>query len=239
MLDGKKQDRSVVKFYSNGQIKETFFLNDNKKKEGRYLLFDNFGKLKTECFYKNGQLNGPCIKHYSRMRLNLLSNEGTYINKDVCFYKNGKINGELKVFLHDVLISIKNYKNGRLHGKCINWDMDGFLRDTSCYVNGQLHGEKVLFANKKGELLEKHEMYYKDVLHGRSELYVDGRISYIDEYKKGELHGTCYTFYDSGELCSICQFKNNKKNGLFLSFTKKGIVDERILFKNSIAVRSL
>jgi antitoxin component YwqK of YwqJK toxin-antitoxin module len=112
----------------------------NNKLHGRKIFVDS--KNVTDCFYVNGKLNGPWI---SSNNITGLTEKGNYLNNK----KEGTWEVEKIVSVNKKSVKVSpvqklNYKNGTLHGECIEY-VGGNVRGVSFYKDGLRHGEFTLY----------------------------------------------------------------------------------------------
>ena len=71
-----------TEYYENGHLKETYFSDENNRKQGLYRKYWPNGRLWIKCTYQDGKLNGRYQSYYRNGQL--LSE---------CNYTNGKEDG--------------------------------------------------------------------------------------------------------------------------------------------------
>lgn len=137
--------------------------------------------------------DGSCYTTFFDQKGNKVS-EGLLVNRQP--------EGEWKYFhLHSKdVMSIENYKKGKLHGTKKVFYKNGTLAEISNYVNGNLGGSYKKYA-ENGNLLEESN-YKEGELHGEV-IYYDGKnnIIFKGEYKNGRKVGYWET-YENGKLVS-------------------------------------
>jgi hypothetical protein len=125
-----------------------------------------------------------------------------YLNKQLCeqgSFSMGLKDGKWNYWAENgILIRTENWKNGKLIGLQIDYDIDGTIRKKT--IIGKLkqtdfigdtivliHRSKrqIVINNEKGEKIE-HKRYKNDLLHGKQEVISNGEKS-IAEFKKGVL----------------------------------------------------
>lgn len=139
--------------------------------------------------------------------------EGKYIE----YYKNGEKQKEI------------DYVNGKKHGVFKYYGINNRLTDITTYENDIIHGEHILFDNKR----IKVKCYYSNgKLHGEYiEYYSDGNIKIKCQYSNGELHGD-YIEYVYNNIISIIPYVNGKINGMKIKFWSNGKKRYTIEYKN-------
>jgi len=225
-LDGSKTRTEI--YENDEKIKETIYFTDgsvqvirelkNGKKNGWERTY-NFGdgSLKSELFYRDGQIssnvsdvaggkgnNGGLIKQTKQ----ITSNNGIYIQT---FYQNnGKYEGEFT----------EQWAEG-----------DKPMKTTGQYENGKKNGLWVYF-NRYGDK-EKEENYINDKLEGKQTFYErGGEISKYYHYKNNVYDGE-YAVFREGRLNEKGTYVNNRKEGLQTRYYADGkIQSERIIPHN-------
>lgn len=137
--------------------------------------------------------DGSCYTTFFDQKGNKVS-EGLLVNRQP--------EGEWKYyhFQSKDVMSIENYKKGKLHGTKKVFYKNGTLAEISNYVNGNLGGSYKKYA-ENGNLLEESN-YKEGELHGEV-IYYDGKnnIIFKGEYKNGRKVGYWET-YENGKLVS-------------------------------------
>lgn len=124
---------------------------------------------------------------------------------------NGKINGPLKVYYEDgTLQKSGNYVNGKEHGKFFEYDDNGLLSSEYNMSNGLLHGVYTAYRNG----LKSQE------------------VSFINDMKSGKYAEYHYDENDQLYLKIIGNYKNDKKNGKWVSIEIHNGVEEIVEYKN-------
>ena len=100
-------------------------------------------------------------------------------------------------------------KDGKLHGKMIEYYESGKIRKEGTYDNGHKDGQWVV-------------------------CYADGGIEYKGEYKNGKKHGKWVGYFASGELRYEGCFENDKSVGRWVEYYRDGKVKEEINYKNGL-----
>lgn len=118
-------DGVVIRYYSNGQVKERF-TNKDGLFNGEYLSFYETGQLKSQRHFSNDKENG-LSKYWSKK--GKLTNEETY-KDDI---KEGSA-----VEHHDYFNVFGQYSNGKETGDWKYIDTAGKLIKTEHYINGVL-----------------------------------------------------------------------------------------------------
>lgn len=123
-------------------------------------------------------------------------------------YKNGKLNGEKYVYYTNGQIAEKAfYKNDRREGKYYKYAENGNLIEESNYKNGELHG-KASFYDGEGNLLVVGE-YKKNVKVGIWETYENGKL--VKKETAAEFSGKTFKLDNPNELEYKEELKEGKK----------------------------
>ncbi|MBD3724354.1 MAG: hypothetical protein IE891_06125 [Flavobacteriaceae bacterium] len=123
-------------------------------------------------------------------------------------YKNGKLNGERYVYYTNGQIAEKAfYKNDRREGKYYKYAENGNLIEESIYKNGELHG-KASFYDGEGNLLVLGE-YKKNVKVGIWETYENGKL--VKKETAAEFSGKTFKLDNPNELEYKEELKEEKK----------------------------
>ncbi|MFL0081095.1 toxin-antitoxin system YwqK family antitoxin [Tenacibaculum maritimum] len=127
----KHSDSAEVKFYTLlGKLK-TKGTMVGKKRVGKWSYFFTNGKLLSEEFYKNGELDGVLKNYYSNGQVTEESN-----------YKNNVKHGISKKYTEDgILIEEENYVAGKLEGPARYFDLKGGIKEKGVYKEGKRIGK--------------------------------------------------------------------------------------------------
>ncbi|WP_130733627.1 toxin-antitoxin system YwqK family antitoxin [Flavobacterium sp. J27] len=123
-------------------------------------------------------------------------------------------------FDSDQLLSVENYKQGKLNGIRKVFYQDGSLAEHANYVNGKLDGVYKKYAENE-TILE--EVSYKDgKLHGTA-LYYDGKgnLNVKGQYKNDRKWGYWET-YENGKLISKEKISKETRKTFHLEKNKEG-----------------
>lgn len=262
---GLKDDEWVY-YYNNGQVKkkvhyknnvlngkyETYTENGDPlistnylkgKYDGNYIEYNNRKNLIRDINYKNGQYNGNYKEYNSN---GILIIETTY--------KNGLIDGKYKDY----------YKNGNIHysysmknndyeGDYIEYNSDKTIKKHLFYENGSkinkgtwtkywnennqiVNSPSVLFSkvsfDKNGKPSTKVKFYYQKSGKIRSELS-------FESVEPDLIDGECVYYSENGNVSMKGQYKNNKREGEWVSYyDKKNVigtfVKEKVIYKNGL-----
>lgn len=221
-------------YYSNGNISyETNYKND--KAEGTYKSFFSSGKLYLTGEFKNGERQGLWTTYYED---GTISEKTTYLNND--------ITGEFTEYHPNGALSIKGtYYKKKIDGKCESYDDDGKIYQDVLYDRGKL--KEINFYNKEGKIIsttttskggtnivfyspdgiKTAEGYYnkegyKDGTY--TSYYSTGKVNEVSNWKNGIQDGPLQSFYTSGKPREISNYSNDEEDGYSKSFYANGKV---------------
>lgn len=236
----------ITIFDENGKKIKEYFLTNNKL-DGKYTEWFPDQKIKKECSYKNGELDGVKILHNE---LGTITYRGSFDlgveeGLEEEFYSNGT--PAFKIF----------YSVGFKEGQCLSWYPNGKLKSDEHYLHNLLNGKRALYFengqiayqgnysqekkigshsmwNKEGILLAEAS-YDKDKPHGIfREYYENGTLKRMEEYSHGDLQGKSETFYANGVKSSSATFHKGKLDRAYLTWHQDGSLQKQQHWKNGI-----
>ncbi len=98
-------------------------------------------------------------------------------------------------------------RNGKLHGKCIYYYLDGSILESIEFINGKKHG---------------HHISY----------YIDGITKSDYNYFNGKMNGTCYLYYEDGSKHKIMNYKKDLLDGEYKEYKEDGYLIKCFNYKN-------
>lgn len=124
-------DSAIVKFYNyDGKLK-TKGTMIGKKRVGAWNYYFSNGKIFSEEFYKDGNLEGVLKNYYANGNITEESN-----------YKKGLKDGVSKVYTEDgILIEEVIYVAGKLNGPAKYFDLKGQIKETGVYKDNKREGK--------------------------------------------------------------------------------------------------
>lgn len=239
---GKNLTRNV-RYYSNGNLMEEFFLQ-NKKINGEFRSFYNDGTLKESKQYKMGKLHGQTkifnedgstkktiwfsndaplnhdVNMKKRVWFNPYKTEVTYYangstKKISNFYKN-KLHGKEEEFYENQQLKIcRFYFHGKKTRVYREYYPSGNLRIRVKYNNrGEKTGKALqLFENN---CVEEECFYENNLREGSRRIYFpSGNLKQLSFYKKGNLEGYFKKYTNDGKLLISLTYQNNMRHGVF------------------------
>jgi antitoxin component YwqK of YwqJK toxin-antitoxin module len=195
---------------------------ESKPFTGKFIDKNSKGEKMSEHNYVNGKLEGKGIK----FRITYY-HPAPFVEEEA-YYKNDKLHGKyLKydIMGDEVYVSIEaNYKNGILHGHYIE-RLTPYFKSKECYyVNGELDGKWISYSTQVSTGIDCIQ-YYK--LGQRDSISIwfhpNGKPERIEHYnKKGEDHGLRQEFYEDGTIKSEINYVNDSKHGQWKEYYENG-----------------
>lgn len=209
--NGSEIERTVLDYFSNGQIKQESFINDSEIKEKDY--------------FKNGVLRKHIISSKRNSRV--------YFRKE--FYESGQlkyektVSGEIEYFSDGSLKSkyAQEYKNGQYKNERIKY-----------YDNKQLQIKEIIHGAKKfrerytehGKLLEYYDTDSILILKDPKTFTIIKSGKFKETYK----NGLWETFYSNGQLKSICHYDMGFIKGEKKEYHKNGKIAQKENYENGV-----
>ena len=195
-------------FYKSGQPKETQQYV-NGKQEGVIKSFAENGKLIAEGNMSKDNAEGEWKYYYdngkSKEIRNYINNVENGLHQE--YYDNGQLSATYAI-KKDKIIGEADYyrKDGKVYAKYI-YD-NGVIKSAKFFNATGAEVSSVTDADKAGNIITYS---------------VDGiKKSHVSYDKKGDLSGPDTTFYPSGKINQISQFKNNNRNGNMVTYYLNG-----------------
>ena len=126
-------------YHDNGRKKEVYYVDRiYKQTQGLYLNYNEYGKLLSKLYYKNGKLEGLCTKYHDNGQ------------KDTeAEYKNGRREGKLKSWFYNGQISHDlEFKNDNPDKRVMIWHETGQIKFKGWYEKGKAQGEYIVWTRK-------------------------------------------------------------------------------------------
>ena len=183
----------AVTFHSNGKkASEGVFIN--KMKEGKWLYYNNGGKIIAEDNYKNGKKHGV-FKLYS-------SQDGTLLKEEP--WSNNILHGEYKEYYTTGQLRLKwNYKNGKIDGPYESYYLNGVVWNKGQYIAGLRHGTWICY-NREGKELKVEEVDRQKVKQTVLGFDIQGK------WEKFDSRAIAYFYNNPGENIFI-QLRDGRK----------------------------
>ncbi|MBA2612989.1 MAG: hypothetical protein H0U95_13535 [Bacteroidetes bacterium] len=144
-------DTSLVSEYSSGQLnKKITYSHNNKrsnlvtykagKRHGPTILYHKNGNIEYTCTYQDDKMYGlrMCYDpagNTSEGNFVFYNEDGSKEREGKCI--NGKPEGELKLYHHNRVFMLVNFKDGKPHGMTYYYDRNGIITSTEEYNNGE------------------------------------------------------------------------------------------------------
>ncbi|MDR1403182.1 MAG: hypothetical protein LBJ60_05720 [Tannerellaceae bacterium] len=233
--DGKK---IATEEYKDGdKVKETAYYTDNTvervreikngKKNGWERTYNyGDGSLKSELYYKDGQLasaanpNQPGKPGLIKQTKHMTSNLGSFIQT---FYQSdGQYEGAYEEQYEDggAIKTKGQYAGGKKEGAWTYETSRGEKEREENYVAGKLNG--LVLKYDDGVVRESVE-YRDDTPDGEFKQYdPDGKLILKGAFKNGKRHGDLEEYYPSGKIKATYAYDNGSYNGLRQDFYANG-----------------
>lgn len=219
---------TVFTYYRTFDVARDILLTDKKSKNSFYyseLIELNYRTLQL---FKNPYTNTFTLYHDNGEKLVeffIINNhkEGKYIK----YYKNGakyiemdyvigKKNGVFKIYnLDNELLSITTYQDDKVHGEHILFD-NKRIRMKCYHSNGKAHGEHIEYYPDGNIKLKR--TYSNGELHGEYIEYVHNNVINIIPYINGKIDGTKIKFWPRGKKRYTIEYKKGKRHGLHIEY---------------------
>lgn len=206
-LKSEKNDSDGITLYrktydEKGNLEESKELD--KFGIEKIVKYDKNGHIDNEIHWKNEKIVFQSFRQFTGKR----RNNTTY---DINENKTIKVE---RYFSNGQLEWIKKYKNDKVDGKVLIYDIAGRIRKYEEYSNGVL-----------GKVYN-NETYYeknkKTKLNGEKTFISDNGNKVIEIYKDGKKEGKCEIYDENGKLLEIVFFKNNLENDTSIEYNING-----------------
>jgi antitoxin component YwqK of YwqJK toxin-antitoxin module len=126
-----------------------------------------------------------------------------------------------------------HYKNGKMDGRYVWYDVYGRKGSEINYKNGKMDGLHIW--KDKNENLKNEEYYKEDKQHGPYiSWYENGQKEIDANYKDGELDGSYISWYENGQKKLDKNYKNGKLEGVFTSYYDNGQKEYQIIINGGV-----
>lgn len=197
----------------------------NGKKEGKYIINNDYELTKCEIDYINGKKEGKCICYYT----------DTNKVKTLLHFKNDKKHGKHFEYDRDGKLSIENqYFEGKLNGLCYKYSNCGKIRQYS-YLDDKLHGNILSFyENNKIKLSLCYQFGKKEGL--CCKYYNNSAICCKSFYKNNKRHGIFQEFYPNERIKIETKYKDDKLDGNYKEYCEDGKIIKECNYNNGVLV---
>jgi len=190
-------------------------VNENGKKEGKYIKYFDNNKMKYEGQFRNDIPYG-LFKHYyktGQLKAEVRFSDDGIIARNTSYYKNGKVMAQGK-YINQKKDSIWNYYLDEDTLTLISYET---------YKKGVLNGESVTYYPESGEIAEVIE--YKDgKKHGKLIKYFpDGVLMTKSYYENGQPHGDFIHNHPDGKIQIRGKYHKGVQSGNWEYYNEDGI----------------
>jgi len=173
--------------------------------ETNFKLFDqNIFSIIEEYIYSNEEKYQYLVSHDGGLKDKwLISKSERRFDQihGVCYINHFKSN-ELE--------SISNYKNGKLHGKYVEYYLDGRIHIEGQYENGLKVGMWNEYLLNKTPI--RQSQYKNGLLDGTSVMrFLNGEHHILFNYKDGKKDGDCVEYTEEGKIKRVVKFRDGEK----------------------------
>jgi uncharacterized protein len=225
----------VYEVYEHG-ILDRIFCYQNDKQNGPYKSFYPDGKIKSESFLINNELNSEktfynkngTISEIDNYINDVLSSSTTYNIKSekqkTIDYKDRTGKFTMK-YNNDTTILTYDMVNGEINGKYVSKDKLNNLIQEREYINGKLHNSYKHYSPLG--TINRESNYYLGKLNGNDKAYdLVGNLILVDENSFGDEHGKTTRFYHNKSKLYEYHELDGLMNGEYTLYNQK---DEHIL----------
>lgn len=196
-----------------------------------FLTFSSFAFTQLNKTDAQGKKQGPWEKKYPKSIVPQYKGQfkddkpvGTF----TYYYPSSKIQAIIKhdvnstrssaVFYHEsgVVLSKGIYQNMKKDSVWLNFAPSGRLSSSETFKNDQLNGQKIIY-------------YLSEDLNDKNQ-----RIASVSNYHNGKLEGERIEYFDSGTIKSKGVFKDNKKDGVWITNHANGKVMNTERYQNGV-----
>ena len=231
--DTEKPRIIKVFYYEKGKLLQTEKINQyNKNLEMTGIWKDFEGeKVKKECEYQNGLLNGFCKEYDNYGKITRLHQykDGIFIEDEQKIVQKNRLETKKEANEHQVFFNKKEKK-------IVQWDSLGekvkkvevynleknyFAAEGKLDKLGNHSGIwKHYYPNKK---LQATGIYKAGVKVGEwSYFYPSGELEQRGEYRLGNPEGAWESYYENGKIAKKENYENGKLSGKFIEFDQFG-----------------
>jgi len=229
-------DPKIDNFYMNYYVKIFTLIRDKKYVEtAMYAYFSGFNMENVQKWIKSNsskiqKFYGAVGNEIWRLAGRGFVNDANYEGMNYVYYDNklsefGKYSDEKNKIKEGVwttvrkdgsILTIANYKNGKMHGEAQDFTSNGQLEYSIPFVNGiKLGIGKGFYENG---LLQVEVMFENDKLNGKlTRYFFTGQKQREIDYKNGLENGLVINFFKNGTVEDSLSWANGKRNGMLNS----------------------
>jgi len=234
------------KYYENGKISEEYSVNHLGKKDGKYVLYYESGKVREKGVYSGdcGMADFCNIKkktiYFENGKINSVINYKKGMSKGNVRFIGGHLNGVSKGYNENGrLRSVINYKMGELDGVWKEYNEKGVLIQKIFYRLNQLHGKSIRYFEDTGRIW-MYENYKNGKKDGHSvEHYPDNKIKSYSEFKDGVMYGAAINYYENGNESSRMFYAAGVPEGKQADFYENGKIKAETEWLHGSSVKSV
>lgn len=155
--------------------------------------------------------------------------------KDGIGYFSGTIipfTGKSKITYENNVVSERNYRFGKKHGKFSETFPNGKIKFTGNFKNNKQDGLWQVYH--ENGIISAEVQYQEGKINGNAKAYNDrGKLIVFNTYKNGVIEGPYENYNDNGELVEKGNYINNQKDGVSHGYLD-GIEYKRIYSKGML-----
>lgn len=171
---------------------------------------------------------------------NSISSQENNIDDNVIkeFYNTGELKSETPLkdgiaytyFKSGKISSMANIKNGKLHGKAVEFYDTGEEKYTGTFINGKTEG--LVHEYYKNGNIKSICMYKNDKKEGVEKEYKEDGKTLIKEtnYKNGKKHGIEFTFYENGAVKEEFEYINGEDSRNTKTYYDTGVMKTKHVY---------
>ena len=211
---------------------------------GEYNEWHEDGSKKTVRNYKDGKSSGISTTWYKNGKIETFAEfkDGLWNGEYNAWYDNG--NKMYEIF----------FKNNKRHGTRIDYHPNGKPSELKNYINGLQVGEykvwndneKLLIDNMYDDTgkaikikqynnsgyLELEKILLNDGIYELKRYYEStGKLHYRVMMIDGKWNGEYTSYWNNGNICTKCYYKNDKLDGEWEYWNQDGTLKEKIIYK--------
>lgn len=225
----------IIKFYKKQQkqlLRTTTFKSDSIvskiRENGHYKDYHtNFGNIKSEGMIENNMFQGTWTFYRK---------DGETIAK-ILEYVNDTLHGASKIYWENGKLKTKfRYHKGEVIGEVLHYYETGDFEERTYQKNGKLYGDADTFY-KNGNIKSRLRYWGGKKIDTNTYYFENGNIKKkllinLDTLTLNST-GKAYIYFETGELKTFIETKNNKSHGDFLMYNKDGVIIEKSQKRNN------
>lgn len=187
--------------------------------DGHCLSYYPSGKVKGECFYKDGKIHGPSTFY---------SENGKVLAKG-WFIENMKQGKNFQYYSSENIYSIKRFKDGKNHGRQEYFYESGAKKTSMSFCDGRLEGDVILYY-PTGEG-KRTVQFQNGLMNGFERMWdINGQLVLESEYFSNIPVGYSRSWYPTGQIKQEKKFYDSPENYDFTSWNEDGEITKKTLF---------